>query len=105
MYRTLAVLPSPLWGGVGGGGREMEAPALPNRATPLPSPPPQGGREQTEYAARTDSISPERALAFDPESVVIAGLDPAIHHLREDSCCEEDGCPGQARSSPGMTTG
>src|SRR5262245_53643145 len=29
---------------------------------PLPNPPPQGGREQTEFAARADSISHERAL-------------------------------------------
>src|SRR5712691_7929875 len=63
MCRTLGVLPSPLWGGVGGGGREMEAPALPNCATPLPSPPPQGGREQTEFAACADPTSPECALA------------------------------------------
>src|SRR5712691_7298056 len=62
MCRTLGVLPSPLWGGVGGGGREMEAPALPNCATPLPSPPPQGGREQTEFAACADPTSPECAL-------------------------------------------
>jgi hypothetical protein len=27
---------------------------------------------------------------------VIAGLDPAIHHLKES--CEEDGCAGQARA-------
>ncbi len=30
---------------------------------PLPTPPPQGVREQTEFAARDDSISPEHALA------------------------------------------
>ena len=29
------------------------------RTTPLPNPPPQGGREQTEFAARTDSSSHE----------------------------------------------
>src|SRR6266478_7779672 len=33
-----------------------------HRITPLPNPPPQGGREQTEFYARTDSISHERVL-------------------------------------------
>ena len=44
---TLGALPSPLWGGVGGGGHEI-ALRVANRVTPLPNPPPQGGREQTE---------------------------------------------------------
>jgi hypothetical protein len=30
-------------------------------------------------------------------SAVIAGLDPAIHHLPKESC-EGDGCAGQARA-------
>src|ERR1700730_9447960 len=42
---------SPLWGGVGGGGRAMRHLRC-TRTTPLPSPPPQGGREQTEFAVR-----------------------------------------------------
>jgi hypothetical protein len=62
--RVLGVLPSPLWGGGGGGGRAIEAPALPHCTSPLPSPPPQGGREQTELAARADSTSTRTALAF-----------------------------------------
>src|SRR5215831_20934070 len=48
--RVRGVLPSPLWGGVGGGGRAIlaqVAPSSSHRITPLPSPPPQGGREQT----------------------------------------------------------
>src|SRR6266705_2060534 len=43
------LLPSPLWGGVGGGGRATEALAAPlaaDRTTPHPDPPPQGGRER-----------------------------------------------------------
>ena len=46
------VFPSPLWGGVRGGGPEIDARLLPHSATPLPNPPPQGGRERTEFAAR-----------------------------------------------------
>src|SRR5262245_46786408 len=64
--RALGALPSPLWGGVGGGDSAIlsqVAPPLSRRITPLPNPPPQGGREQTEFAARADSISHERALA------------------------------------------
>src|SRR5262249_50863048 len=51
----LGALPSPLWGGVGGGGRETGALTLPQHH-PLPSPPPQGGREQTESAAAAESV-------------------------------------------------
>src|SRR5438128_5628103 len=46
-----------------GGGREIGAPPFAMRTTPLPNPPPQGGREQTEFAALADSISHERALS------------------------------------------
>jgi hypothetical protein len=31
------------------------------------------------------------------DSLVIAGLDPAIHHLRN-TLLKMDGCPGQARA-------
>src|SRR5438105_10444855 len=45
--------PSPLRGGVGGScDVSQEAPPSFTRATPLPNPPPQGGREQTECGAR-----------------------------------------------------
>src|SRR5712691_8758673 len=43
MCSTLGVLPSPLWGGVGGGGREMEASTLPNASPPSPTLPHKGG--------------------------------------------------------------
>src|SRR5262249_37407393 len=59
--RALDALPSPLWGGVGGGGRAVcsqLASLSSHRATPLPTPPPQGGREQTEFAARAGSSNP-----------------------------------------------
>ncbi len=39
--------------GLGVGVREIGAPTSPNQTTPLPTPPPQGGREQTECAAPT----------------------------------------------------
>jgi hypothetical protein len=35
------------------------------------------------------------------DSLVIAGLDPAIHP--EASACFSGGCPDRVRSSPGMT--
>src|SRR5260370_16935549 len=36
---------------------------LPHCTTPLPNPPPQGGREQPEFAAHSDFNSQETALA------------------------------------------
>src|SRR5258705_13342920 len=39
-------LPSPLWGGVGGGGRAGNETGSRTTTTPLPNPPPQGGGEQ-----------------------------------------------------------
>src|SRR6266487_1873101 len=63
MRRAFGALPSPLWGGgVGGGGHEIGAPPSAIRTTPLPSPPPQGGREQTEFAL-ADSTAHEYAVA------------------------------------------
>src|SRR5262249_31612648 len=59
--RALGALPSPLWGGVGGGGHEIGT-NIAERATPLPSPPPQGGREHTAFAARADPIATGYAL-------------------------------------------
>src|SRR5205807_6691928 len=58
--------PPPCGGGVGGGGGAIPsqvAPSLSRRITPLPNPPPQGGREQTEFAARADSTLHERPRA------------------------------------------
>src|SRR5439155_21556291 len=47
---TRGALPSPLWGGVGGGGRSVEMTRA-TTPTPLPNPPPQGGREQAVLVA------------------------------------------------------
>ena len=54
-----ALLPSPLRGGVGGGGDAGAAPA----ATPLPNPPPQGGREHTVRVGRSALIEAESGVA------------------------------------------
>src|SRR5262249_473644 len=54
LRRGLGVLPSPLWGGVGGGG-----PSVDHRSTPTPAlraDPPHKGEGGTEFAARADSI-------------------------------------------------
>src|SRR5262249_54637434 len=49
--RTLGAFPSPLWG-VRGGGSAIPSQVAPpsSQHHPLPNPPPQGGREQTEIA-------------------------------------------------------
>ena len=41
-----------------------------DRTTPLPSPPPQGGREQTEYAARAVSTSTRPGLVTGKERTI-----------------------------------
>src|SRR5262249_47872697 len=75
--RTLAAFPSPLWGGVrGGGGAVLSRPALPSftRTTPLPPPPhtsPASGRgsapslwrERTEFAALPRAVAQHEAGA------------------------------------------
>jgi hypothetical protein len=50
---TGAMLPSPLRGGVGGGGLQPRRLWL----TPLPNPPPQGGREQSNHSRTTEEIA------------------------------------------------
>src|SRR5438445_4765203 len=78
----LGVLPSPLWGGVGGGGRAIPAqvaPSLSHRTTPTPAQrsqacagcaslpacadPPHKGEGSTEFAARGDPALTEYAAA------------------------------------------
>jgi hypothetical protein len=54
--------PLPLVGRGWGWGSTSEGTVVHHRTTPLPSPPPQGGREQTEFAARADSATHESAL-------------------------------------------
>src|SRR5262249_26247182 len=51
--------PLPLVGRGWGWGSTSEETVVHDRTTPLPSPPPQGGREQTELAARAGSTSDE----------------------------------------------
>ena|SRR5262245_50965554 len=56
--RTLGVLPSPLWGGVGGGG-----PSADHRTTPTPAlraDPPHKGEGRTEFGARAEASSLQR---------------------------------------------
>src|SRR5215472_1758517 len=58
--------PPPCGGGAGGGGSAIPsqvAPSFSRRITPLPNPPPQGGREQTEFAAQAESMRREHALS------------------------------------------
>ena len=50
--RQVSPLPSPLRGGVGGGDPADDARARDQQLPPSPTPPPQGGREQTGRAAR-----------------------------------------------------
>src|SRR5262245_44236191 len=65
--RALSVLPSPLWGGVGGGGRCVRQRSCVTASTPpRPFGPtlPTGWRVKTEFSARADSNSHECALPF-----------------------------------------
>ncbi|HMK80887.1 MAG TPA: DEAD/DEAH box helicase family protein, partial [Xanthobacteraceae bacterium] len=52
-------------GGVGGGGRAADAPSSRQTSTPLPSPPPQGGRE---HAVRADKSSQTSGFAESPQA-------------------------------------
>src|SRR6266436_2863336 len=59
---ALGLLPSPLWGGAGGGG-----PSADHRTTPTPAlraDPPHKGEGRTEFVARDDPISPNSSLAL-----------------------------------------
>src|SRR5262245_61526282 len=51
--RTLGLFPSPLRGGVRGGGHAFGDIAAEQTPTPLPDPPPQGGRERESVASLT----------------------------------------------------
>src|SRR5262249_60263776 len=68
----LGVLPSPLWGGVGGGG-----PSADHRTTPTPAlraDPPHKGEGRTEFAAPADS--PTRASHPQPPACHPPPLPP-----------------------------
>ena len=49
----LGLFPSPLRGGVRGGGPAIDACVAQQTPTPLPNPPPQGGRERESFASLT----------------------------------------------------
>ena len=71
-----ALLPSPLWGGVGGGG-----PLDAQTSTPLPNPPPQGGREKKDdpkyRLPRADLPQPGSGLS----SMGVAATAQALENL------------------------
>src|SRR2546427_6269005 len=62
-YRALGALPSPLWGGVGGGGSAIPAQVAPSpshRTTPTPAlraDPPHKGEGKMEFAARAVALT------------------------------------------------
>src|SRR5262245_45129350 len=63
-HRALGALPSPLWGGVGGGG-----PSADHRTTPTPTlraDPPHKGEGRTEFVARSVAFSPASASPAAP---------------------------------------
>ena len=55
--RTLGVFPSPLRGGVRGAGRAIGVATERQTTAPLPTPPPQGGRERESFAQLTILIA------------------------------------------------
>src|SRR5260370_6256322 len=86
-YRILGVLPSPLWGGVGGGGSAIPAqvaPSLSRCTTPTPAQrsqacagcaslpacadPPHKGEGKTEFAARAVAVSASAFASASPPS-------------------------------------
>jgi excinuclease ABC subunit B len=94
--------PSPLWGGVRGGG---DADALsPTSATPLPNPPPQGGRERAESVSRSEKNKdpkyrlPRADLPTGPGGISSMGvaataqaLDKLLREGRPEFAGERDG--------------
>src|SRR5262249_55205391 len=74
--RELSVLPSPLWGGVGGGGRYCEAMLVLHRTTPTPP----------AYAAlRRAALPPTGAVGPSLRLVDSSSLDPTLSLLRDDA--------------------
>src|SRR5260221_14303800 len=70
-FYRLGVLPSPLWGGVGGGGPEVDARLLPHAPPPSPTLPHKGGgsRPSVPHPAprqRGDEPIPPRKTARPP---------------------------------------
>ena len=74
--RALGVLPSPSCGeGWGGGWWRWRTRSRPTTTTPLPTPPPQGGREQTEFAARAIAdLAMDRRVKPGDDSVYWAAM-------------------------------
>src|SRR5262245_38166262 len=67
-HRALGALPSPLWGGVGGGG-----PSADHRTTPTPAlraDPPHKGEGKTEFVAR--AVAPSASASPSPAAPALA---------------------------------
>src|SRR5215831_1518870 len=74
-WRRSKLLPSPLWGGVGGGGREFAAQLRHNLPTPHPDPPPQGGRETRLWSwPRPDPPRRRRGRAVAIVATIAGGI-------------------------------
>jgi excinuclease ABC subunit B len=86
-----ALLPSPLWGGVGGGPDTQDS----NAATPLPDPPPQGGREKNidpKYRLpRADLPTGPGGIASMGVAATAQALDKLLREGRPEFAGERDG--------------
>src|SRR6516162_3562649 len=77
-YRALGALPSPLWGGVGGGGSAIPAqvaPASSHRTTPTPAlraDPPHKGEGKMEFVARAVAPSASASASPSPPAPALA---------------------------------
>ncbi|MCB1536081.1 MAG: class I SAM-dependent methyltransferase [Rhodoblastus sp.] len=84
-------LPSPLWGGAGGGGRAIlrqdpEAPISHDCATPHPNPPPQGGRESySAPLAKLRALDVGCGLGDNAEALAAAGAEVTAFDLSENA--------------------
>src|SRR5215470_14647776 len=102
MKTELSPFPSPLWGGVRGGGPEVDAPLLPHAPPPLPTPPPQGGREHTEFGEGAHRVCGEGAHRVDGTHI---GYNPTAarrHRVTHEgqSACTPRPSRAAATSSP-----